>query len=115
MKLVILITAQTEQTLQVATAWQQAGASGVTILEGHGLYRLQQKFEIRGDLPLIPSLASLLRGREVDTHFLVSVVDDNLASKLSTETVAILGDLTLPGNGLILSIDIAEILGLRTN
>jgi hypothetical protein len=114
MKLVILITAQTDQTLQVATAWQQAGASGVTILEGHGLHRLQRKFDIRDDLPLIPSLSSLLEGKEVDTHFLVSVVDDELATKLKTETVAILGDLTLPGNGVILSLDIVDILGLRT-
>lgn len=115
MKLVILITAQTDQSLQVATAWQQAGASGVTILEGHGLRRLQEKFELRGDLPLIPSLGSLLRGKEIDTHFLVSVVEDDLATRLKSETVAILGDLTLPGNGLILSLDIADILGLRTD
>lgn len=114
MKLVILITAQTDQSLQVATAWQQAGASGVTILEGHGLHRLQKKFEIRGDLPLIPSLESLLRGKEIDTHFLVSVVDDDLAARLKAETVAILGDLTLPGNGVLLSLDVADILGLRT-
>lgn len=113
MKLVILITAQTDQSLQVATAWQQAGATGVTILEGHGLHRLQQKFEIRSDLPLIPSLASLLRGKEVDTHFLVSIVDDALATQLKAETVAILGDLTLPGNGIIISLDIADMLGLR--
>jgi len=115
MKLVILITAQTEQTFQVATAWQTVGATGVTILEGHGLRRLQKKLEIHDDLPLIPSLATLLRGKKVDTHLLVSVVDDDLAARLSAETVAILGDLTLPGNGLILSLDIADILGLRTN
>lgn len=115
MKLVILITAQTEQSLQAATAWQQAGASGVTILEGHGLRRIQEKFEIRGDLPLMPSLATLLQGKEVDTHLLVSIVDDDLVARLKEETVAILGDLTLPGNGLILSLDIADILGLRSN
>ncbi|NJL55668.1 hypothetical protein HC928_11040 [bacterium] len=113
MKLVILITAQTEQSLQVATAWQQAGASGVTILEGHGLHRLQKKFEIRSDLPLIPSLESLLRGKEIDTHVLVSVVDDDLATRLKAETVVILGDLTLPGNGILLSLDVGDILGLR--
>jgi hypothetical protein len=115
MKLVILITAQTDLSLQVATAWQTAGASGVTILEGHGLHRLQQKFEIRGDLPLIPSLASLLRGKEVDTHLLVSIVDDELAVRLKSETVAILGELTIPGNGLIVALDIADMMGLRMN
>lgn len=115
MKLVILITAQAEQSLQVATAWQHAGASGVTILEGHGLYRLQKNMEIRDDLPLLPSLAALLHGKEVDTHLLISVVDDDLVSKLTTEATAILGDLTLPGNGLFLSLDIASVLGLRTS
>jgi hypothetical protein len=115
MKLVILITAQTEQSLEVAMAWQQAGATGVTILEGHGLHRLQKNMAIRDDLPLMPSLTALLRGKEVDTHVLVSVVDDDLAARLRAETVAILGDLTLPGNGLILSLDIADMLGLRTD
>lgn len=114
MKLVILITAQTEQSLDVATAWQRAGATGVTILEGHGLHRLQSNLEIRSDLPLIPSLAALLRSAEVDTHVLVSVVDDALAETLKAETVAILGDLTLPGNGIILTLAVGEVVGLRT-
>ena len=115
MKLVILITAQTEQTLEIATAWQQAGATGVTILEGYGLRRLQENMGLRDDLPLIPSLSSLLRGKEVETHLLVSVVDDALADTLHQETVNILGDLTLPGNGVILTIDIASLAGLRIN
>lgn len=115
MKLVMLITAQTEQSLQLATAWQEAGATGVTILEGHGFHRLQKKMEMRDDLPLIPSLSALLRGKEVDTHVLVSVVNDELARSLSAVTVSILGDLTLPGNGLFLSLDIAEVIGLRTS
>jgi len=112
MKLVILITAQTEQTLEIATAWQQAGATGVPILEGYGLRRLQE-MAIRDDLPLIPSLSSLMRGKEVETHLLVSVVDDELAETLHQETSNILGDLTLPGNGVILTIDLASLAGLR--
>ena len=115
MKLVILITAQTERTLEIATAWQKAGASGVTILEGYGLHRLQEHMEIRDDLPLIPSLSALMHGKEVETHLLISTVDAALAEALHRETVSILGDLTLPGNGIILTIDIASISGLRIN
>jgi hypothetical protein len=114
MKLVILITAQTERSFEVASAWQNAGASGVTIVDGHGFHRLQRKLEIRDDLPLIPSLSSLLRGKEVDTHILISIVDDDLAKKLASETVTILGDLTLPANGIFLSLEIVDLLGLRT-
>lgn len=113
MKLVILITAQTEQTLEVATAWQQAGATGVTILEGYGLRRLQETMEIRDDLPLIPSLTALLRGKEVETHLLVSVVQDEIAQRLEQITVEILGDLNRPGNGVLLTLDVASIIGLR--
>lgn len=113
MKLVILITAQVEQSLFVAAAWQRAGATGVTVVEGRGLHRLQKKLEIRNDLPLIPSLSALMGGHETDTHLLISVVDDALVSVLTKETVKLLGDLTLPGNGVILSLDIASIMGLR--
>lgn len=115
MKLVILITAQTEHTFELATAWQNAGASGVTILDGLGFHRLKRKLEIRDDLPLIPSLSSLIRGNEVDTHLLISVVDDDLAKQLATETIAILGDLTLPGNGIIFTLEIDNLIGLRSN
>jgi len=115
MKLAILITAKTEQTLEIATAWQQAGASGVTILEGYGLRRLQEHMSIRDDLPLIPSLSSLIRGQEVETHFIVSVVDDSLTETLHQETVRLLGDLTLPGNGVLVTLDVASVVGLRTN
>ena len=112
MKLVILITAQAEQTLEIATAWQQAGATGVTILEGYGLRRLQE-IAIRDDLPLVPSLSALMRGKEVETHLLLSVVHDELSEALHQETTRILGDLTLPGNGVILTIEIASLVGLR--
>jgi hypothetical protein len=115
MKLVILITAKTDQTLEIATAWQQAGATGVTILEGYGLRRLQEKMEIRDDLPFLPSLTALMRGKEVETHLLISVVDAALAETLHQTTVGIVGDLTLPGNGIILTIDIASMAGLRVN
>jgi hypothetical protein len=113
MKLVILITAQTEQSLHIATAWQKAGAGSVTIMEGHGLHRLKKKMAIRDDLPLIPSLTALLQKQEVDTHLLLSIVADELAPKLSAETIALLGDLALPGNGIFFSISIEDVLGLR--
>lgn len=112
MKLIIFITARIERTLDVAEAWQRAGASGVTILEGHGLRRLQEKMGIRDDLPLIPSLSSLLHQQEVSTHVLISVVRDDLAEQLYQLTVEIIGDLTLPDNGFVFTLDIGNSLGL---
>jgi hypothetical protein len=46
---------------------------------------------------------------------LLSVVDDDLAKALAKETVAILGDLTLPNNGILFSLDVVDLIGLQTN
>ena len=115
MKLVILITARTEQTLNIAQNWQKVGASGVTILEGHGLRRLMENIGLRDDLPLMPSFASLLRKQEITTHVLLSAVIDELADVLYQTTVDILGDLTQPDNGFIFTVDIEKWLGLVTD
>jgi hypothetical protein len=113
-KLVILITARTERTLDIAQAWQNAGAPGATILEGHGLRRLTEKIGFRDDVPLMPSFASLLRQQEITTHVLISAVTDTLADELYKVTVDILGDLTQPDNGFIFTVDIEKWLGLLT-
>ncbi len=113
MKLVIFITAQTEHTLEIAEAWQKAGTSGVTILEGLGLRRLQENYPFRDDLPLLPSLASLFRQREINTHMLLSVVNDDLPPKLYQCVTDLLGDLTLPNNGFLFTIDVDNVLGMR--
>lgn len=50
------------------------------------------------------------------THAVIFAVYLHPASGGSTVTPKrVVGDLTLPGNGLILSLDIDDILGLRTN
>jgi hypothetical protein len=112
LKLVILITARLERTLDIAEAWQQAGASGVTILEGYGLRRLQEQLGIRDDIPLMPSLATLLHQTEIGTHVLLSVVSDDLAGALYKVTVEILGDLRLPDNGFIFTLEVGNPVGL---
>jgi hypothetical protein len=40
-KLVVLITSHVEKALAMAEAWQAAGAPGVTLIDSHGLRRLQ--------------------------------------------------------------------------
>lgn len=41
MKLVILITVRTEQSIALAEAWERAGAVGITIVEGSGRRSVQ--------------------------------------------------------------------------
>ena len=98
--------------MSVAQAWERAGASGVTILEGYGLRSLQDRLAIRDDIGLIPSLSKLLSQQEVSTMLLISLVGDDQVTKLQQATAEILGDLTLPNNGIMLTLAVEDAIGL---
>jgi len=119
MKLVMLITAQIERGLDVALAWQEAGATGVTIVRSYGLFTLQRTIQ-RGEveLPRMVSsvaaiLAHLLDTVEENGHILLSVVEPEMVDKLVDATNKTLGDLTEPNNGILLVLDLERAIGLR--
>ena len=119
MKLVILITAETENGLQVAEAWQDAGAPGVTIIRSHGLYSLQERVR-RGDvelprmlLSMASAMASIIENVESNSNVILSVVPTDMVDKLIDETSKVLGDLMLPNNGVMFVLDIDRAIGVR--
>jgi hypothetical protein len=63
--LVVLVLNDPEKTDEVLAAWVRAGVSGATILNSTGLARHIGRSGAPDDLPLIPSLASLLRVQEI--------------------------------------------------
>ena len=119
MKLVILITAKVEQGLDVAQAWQDAGAPGVTIIRTHGLRTLQEQVH-RGDYELprvVTSMAAamthLLNSMDEPGMMLLSVVDNDLVDKLEAAATNVLGDLTEPYHGIMIVLDIERAIGVR--
>lgn len=119
MKLVILITTQIEHGLEVAQAWQDAGAPGVTILRTYGLYTLQQ--QVQGgnvELPRIvvsmtTAMAHIIDSVEERGELILSVVDDSLVDTLITAANTVLGDLTGPGNGVLFVLPVDRAVGVR--
>jgi hypothetical protein len=119
MKLVMLITAQIEKGLDVAVAWQEAGATGVTILRSYGLFTLQRTIQ-RGEVELprmvssvAAALAHLLDTVEENGHILISVVEPEIVDKLINAASNILGDLTEPNNGILVVLDLERVIGLH--
>lgn len=119
MKLVMLITAQIEKGLDVALAWQEAGATGVTILRSYGLFTLQRKIQ-HGDVELprmvssvAAALAHLLDTVEENGHILISVVEPEMVDKLINAANNVLGDLTEPNNGILIVLDLERAIGIR--
>jgi len=119
MKMVLLITAQVEQGMDVALAWQDAGAPGVTIFRTHGLRTLQEKARTGSvELPLAVSsmssaMAHIITSMEAQGEMLLSVVPDEMVDMLQEEASKVLGDLTEPYNGIMLVIDIERAIGVR--
>jgi hypothetical protein len=119
MKLVILITTRVEEGMDVAQAWQQEGAPGVTIMRTHGLRTLQEQVQ-RGDYELprvVTSMAAamthMLNDMDENGMMLLSVVDNDLVDKLEAATANVLGDLTEPYHGIMIVLDIERAIGVR--
>jgi hypothetical protein len=119
MKLVVLITAQVEEGLDIAQAWQEAGAPGVTIVRSHGLHTLQR--ELRSGSVELPrmiasmgaAMASILDNVEERGEIILSVVEDDLVDSLIDAANQVLGDLTEPNHGILFVLALERAIGVR--
>lgn len=119
MKLVILITTQVERGMEIALAWQDVGAPGVTIVQAHGLHTLQQEVK-RGavELPRIvvsmaSAMAHIIDNVEARGQLLLSVVPDETVDALINAASEVLGELTEPGNGVLFVLPVERAIGVR--
>ncbi len=112
-KLALLITSRTEEGHRIGEAWQQAGAPGVTFIEGFGLRRLQEKSHGMEVLPGMMSMIEILRQSERTSLVVLSVVEDeSLVDRFIAITEGILGDLRQPDSGIFFALDLARVVGL---
>lgn len=112
-KFVLLITPHIEASHQIGEAWQTAGAPGVTLVESHGLYRLQKHAKSAQILPGMMSMLEIMRQNEEHNVMIFSVVDDHLVDVLITEAEAIIGSMDEENNGVIFVLDVERVLGMR--
>lgn len=119
MKVIVLITAQIEAGLDIAQAWQEAGAPGVTVIRAHGLHTLQQ--ELRSGSVELPrmivsmgaAMAAIIDNVEERGEILLSLVEDELVDPLIAVANQTLGDLTQPNHGILFVLPIERAIGVR--
>ena len=111
--LTLLVLYNMEQSQAVLDAWEAAGASGATILETSGLARVRESV-IRDDLPLMPSIKSLLTSREEHHHTFFTVVEDEvLVGRIIEATQVIAGDLDEADSGVLFVFPVTRAVGLH--
>jgi nitrogen regulatory protein PII len=110
--MVLLVLDDVDNCTPVLDAWEAAGVPGITILESTGLGRMRAS-GIRDDLPLLPSIANLLRIREERHRTMFTVVDDEeMVDKLINATQAITGDLEAPNKGVLFVLPVSRAVGV---
>ena len=118
MKLVILITAKPERGLETAQAWREAGAPGVTIIRAHGLQTLEAEVrEGSVELPrmvvsMAAAMAHIIDNVEERGQVILSLVDDDLVSKLEAAATEQLGDLTEKHTGVMFVLPVERAIGV---
>lgn len=113
-QMVILVMDELEQVSEVMTAWQEVGVSGITVWESRGIGRMHGDAGLRDDIPIIPSLTSLLRTREEEHRTMFTLVDnDAMVDKLIEVTEAIAGPLDGPNKGILFVMPVMRAIGVR--
>jgi CBS domain-containing protein len=108
-QLLVVILHDPAQLPVLLEAWQSVGLPGTTILSSAGAYRSRDWLQRVG----LGTLSDLFRARETESRTLLSVIDDDdLLEKAIAVTEEVLGDLNLPGRGILFVVPIAQVQGI---
>lgn len=118
MKLVVLITSEVTNGLDIAEGWSKVGAPGVTIVPAHGLQSLKVAArEGRVEIPRMRRsfgkvMAGVLRHFPPHCELVISVVPDDLVAALiqKSEEYLKLGD---PNQGILFTLDVEQAIGIH--
>ncbi len=113
-ELILLVLYDTNKVGDVLAAWTEAGVPGVTLLESAGIAHEFSAHGARDDLPIIPSVASLLRPHEEHSRIVFSIVPDGFNHEgLIAATEQVIGSLDNPDNGILFAVPVNWVRGLR--
>ena len=114
MPMVLYVLSNPEKLEDTLSAWESAGAPGVTILASTGLGRLRQNSLLRDDFPLIPSLEDIFRHEETSSRTLFTLVEDEATvDKIIEATQKVVGDLSRPNTGILMVLPVSRVVGLK--
>lgn len=111
--LVTLVIDDINKAPAVMDAWEEVGVGGITIIESTGAARLHSMQGFRDDVPLMPSLRSLLNTREEHHRTIFSIVEgDEKVHELIEVTQAVIGQLHEPDTGILFAMPLSHVVGV---
>lgn len=114
-QLVVLVVHDPGKVDEVVKIWVESGVPGITLLDSCGLGHHLGRHEMRDDIPLLPSVRSLLRAQESPNRTILSVVDDGFdLDQLVARTEAVLGSLIDEGTGILFAVPLSRVVGRQS-
>lgn len=111
--LVTLVIDDINKAPDVMDAWEEAGVGGITILESTGVGRLRSMQGYRDDVPLMPSLRSLMNTREEHHRTIFSIVEgEEKVNQLIAATQEVIGVLSEPDTGIMFALPLSHVAGI---
>jgi nitrogen regulatory protein PII len=115
-KLIVVILTDLQTCHDLIHIWEELGVPGATILDSMGMRHLKERHAQRDDLPLIPSLRSILELEEFEHRTVFSVVPDDFdVDELIRRTEELVGDFEAPHTGLLFVTPVLQVRGLRSH
>jgi nitrogen regulatory protein P-II 1 len=110
--LLVLVLDQIEKFPELVRAWEEIGVPGVTVLESAGSRKLMDHAS-RDDVPLIPSLRSLMEGGESHNRTLFTVIEDEAVLERAIQAAErVVGDFMQPHTGILFVVAVARTFGV---
>jgi nitrogen regulatory protein PII len=115
-KLIAVIVTDMRVCHDVIHVWEEAGVPGATILDSMGMRNLKERQAHRDDLPLIPSLRSIMEQEEYNHRTVFSIVPDEFdVDDLAHRTEEVVGSFEAPHTGLLFVVPVLQVRGLRSH
>jgi nitrogen regulatory protein PII len=112
--LVVLVIDNVDHCPSVLDAWEEAGVTGVTILESSGIGRARRAGLRRDDYPLMLSLHDILQSKERHHRTVFSVVDtEEQVQTLAKAAESVMGDFDQPHTGMMFVVELHQVFGLE--
>ncbi len=110
--LLVLVLGDVQKFPEILSGWEQAGVPGVTVLDSTGSRHLLERGS-RDDLPLMPSLRSLVTGDEVNSRTLFTVIeDDAVLERAVAAAQKVVGDFMRPDTGILFVVPVSRTWGV---
>jgi hypothetical protein len=108
--LLVFILNDPDRLDDTLSAMLEAGVQGATVLEGRGMWQV-----LSSEVQIFTGLSTLFPSTKGAKPTIVSAVPTSKIAELAAIIEDVVGDLTSPGTGILMSLPLSQVWGLAKN